>query len=86
MREKLMIIKEHVVKWYSALTKKQRYLFYLLTFNVVGSTFNTIMSYFNPAYFDAKIWGIALVVSIGFMYRFVLRTARKQKVVKFGKG
>jgi hypothetical protein len=77
---------DFIVKWYGTLTKKQRYLFYLLTFNVVGSTFNTIMSYFNPVHFDAKIWGIALVVSIGFLYRFIMRTFRKQKVVKFGKG
>jgi hypothetical protein len=85
MREKFMIVKEHMDKWYSALTKKQRYLFYLLTFNIIGSTFNTILSYSNPAHFDAKIWGITLIVSVGFMYRFVLRTFRKQKVVKFGK-
>jgi hypothetical protein len=84
MREKLAMAGEQIGKWYIGLSKNQKYLFYLLTFNVIGSTFNTILSYFNPAFFDVKIWGIAAVVSIGFMYRFVLRTYRKQKVVKFG--
>lgn len=84
MRDKLALAKEHIVKWYSELGKRQKYLFYLLTFNVLGSTFNTILSYNHPVYFDTKIWGIAAVVSVGFMYRFVVRTYRKQKVVRFG--
>jgi len=77
-------VNEHIVNWYVALTKTQKYLFYLLTFNVIGSTFITIMSYFISTYFDIKFWAFFLAISIGFMYRFVMRTLDKQRVVNFG--
>ena len=84
MREKLIVAKRAMVKWYITLTNGQKYLFYLLTFNVIGSIFNLIVSHHHSSFFEPWGWAIFMLFTIGCLYRFIMLTFRKQRVVKFG--